>query len=86
MVTKPSSSIPPSPGDKASPTIKPKEESKLFEAYDPNGTSFITDEGLESLVSDLGFNLESNAEVLVFMWFCSCETYGQISKKEFLKG
>ena len=43
-------------------------------------------DGLQKLCNDMNIDLLGSAEILVFMWLCECETYGQITEREFQTG
>jgi len=34
----------------------------------------------------MSLDLTSSAEILVFMWLCECESYGNITEREFCTG
>ncbi|MBK8156588.1 MAG: hypothetical protein IPK55_11615 [Streptococcus sp.] len=69
--------IPVSKGDLSTEESKTSPIDELFESYSLSSDStLIADEGLEKLISDLGLNIETSAEVLVLMWICECKNYG----------
>ncbi len=41
---------------------------------------------MEKVAAAMSLDLTGSAEILVFMWLCECQTYGQISQLEFITG
>lgn len=59
---------------------------KIYATDKEMGKDIIGGDGIVNLCNDWKFDLSSSAELLVFMWRCECEEYGQISWSEFRKG
>ena len=59
---------------------------KIYATDTEMGKPIIGGEGISLLAEDLKLDLTKSAEILVFMWNCQCEEYGQISNSEFQKG
>ena len=59
---------------------------KIYATDKEMGRDIIGGDGIVNLCNDWKFDLASSAELLVFMWHCECEEYGQISFSEFRKG
>ena len=66
--------------------IAAKEIFDVYATSEDMGRKIIGAEGIGELCTDLKIDMGADLDILVFMYYCDCEEYGQIPWSEFLKG
>eukprot|EP00831_Metopus_contortus_P052676 TRINITY_DN4422_c0_g1_i2.p1 TRINITY_DN4422_c0_g1~~TRINITY_DN4422_c0_g1_i2.p1 ORF type:complete len:262 (+),score=72.37 TRINITY_DN4422_c0_g1_i2:93-878(+) len=61
-----------------------KFEDKMFEKYTSGDT--LTGEELPKLAEDLELDIANDPEMLIFLFYCGSQNYGEITRKEFEEG